>query len=566
MLRFIKNHWGIILAVILLGIVYYLDSSKFLTWINVDSDGPEYVMDARFFFPAHHTSAPLFLLLGHVFLWIPFGSEYWRMSLMSAIFTLGAAIFIYLIVRQLVQKHARFYGILASVIFGGAALVIAQATIVETYSVVTFFSVAAYYFVIKKKWYWASAMIGAGILTHHLMFLTYIVLFVFHKELRPFKFKPFKIQNVKPFLITCSFLILYAYMPLSIRFTDQPNMWGNTTFLDFFKNNIAVFNMLVGQLPIYELPKRILETFGVLGISLGLATIPVIWFLIKQKTWKSEWLFLFGLPVLYFCTDLAPQVSKYAEASIAWGPIIAVIALSKVNWKWTIPIVLSAITLLSYNSWYFNVGGHLDKNYAAQQFYDYEIPKMQDGDIFVTMAAWEWIEVYLYNKEEGHSINPICIGVLASEKYQDLLREKGIKISSLMTDVQPGSDSHDLNEKQVAVAMSIVELNDHVWTSRSTQPEVYGAEIVPAKGNEHLITMWVGQKDVVPQWKWKPMNPWRIIDGSREITDWTFIMQSTYSCMFFAEFATFGLFLNYLINRLFFNKRKEEKQLVAIDK
>jgi hypothetical protein len=523
----------------------------------VDSDGPEYVMAAKYFFPAHHTSAPLYLLLGHVFLWIPFGQDYWKMSLMSGLFTVGAAVFIYLIVRQLVTKHSRFYGLLASVIFGGAALVVAQAVIVETYAVVTFFSVAAYYFVIKKKWYWASAMIGAGILTHHLMFLTYIALFVFHKELRPFKFNPFKIQNVKPFLITCSFLILYVYMPLSIRFTNQPNMWGNTTFLDFFKNNIAVFNMLVGQLPIYELPKRILETIGVLGISLGLALIPITIFLIKQKTWKSEWLFLFGLPVIYFMTDLAPQVSKYAEASIAWGAIMAVVVLSKVNWKWTVPVGLSALTLLCYNVWYFDIGTNLDKNLAAQQFYDKEIPKMQDGDIFVTMGAWEWIEVYLYNQETGHSINPICIGVLASEKYQDLLREKGINVSSLMTDVQPGSDSHDLNEKQVAVAMSIVQLNDRVWTSKSTQPDVYGAEIVPAKGNERLITQWVGQKNVTPEWKWKPMNPYFIISGEREVSDWNFILQSTYSCIFFAEFATFGLFLNYLINRLFFRKKEE---------
>lgn len=548
----------------ILAFAIFRSTSTALTWMMVDSDGPEYVMDAKFFYIAHHTSAPGYLILGHLFLLIPFGADYWKMSLMSGIFTMASCVFIYLIVRQLVVKNSRFYGTLASVIFGGAALVIAQAVIVETYAVVTFFSVAAYYFVVKKQWYWASAMIGCGIVIHHLMLLTYIALFIFHKELRPFKFNPFKIQNVKPFAITCAFLAIYIYMPLSIRFTDQPSMWGNTTFLDFFKNNIAVFNMLVGQLPIYELPRRFLETFGILGISIGLALIPVIIYLVKQKTWKNEWLFLFGLPVIYQMTDLAEQVGKYQEASIAWGAIIAVIFLSKVNWKWTIPIVLSAVTLLSYNSWYFNVS-RLDPNYSAQQFYDHEIPKMQDGDIFVTMAAWEWIEVYLYNKEEGHTIIPVCIGILASEQYHQLLADKGVKVESLMQDVQPGSDSHDLNSKQVAVAMSIVNLNKNVWTSRPTDMATYGGEIIPAKGNEELITKWVGEKNVVPQWKWKPMNPYQVIDGSREVSDWNFLLQSTYSCIFFAELATFGLFLNYLINRLFF-KKKEEIQEVAIDK
>ncbi len=561
MLRFIKKYWPEILVVGILAFAIFRATATGLTWMMVDSDGPEYVMDAKFFLTAHHTSAPLFLLLGRLFLLIPFGADYWKMSLMSGIFTLASCLFIYLIVKQLVEKHARFYGLLASVIFGGAALVIAQAVIVETYAVVTFFSVAAYYLVVKNQWYWASAMIGAGIVVHHLMLLTYIALFIFHKELRPFDFKPsFKIAHWKPFAISCSFLAFYIYMPLSIMFSEQLNMWGNTTFLDFFKNNIAVFNMLVGQLPIYELPKRILETFGILGISLGLAMIPVAYFLIKQKTWKSEWLFLFGLPVIYMTSDLAVQVAKYAEASIAWGAIMAVMVLSRVNWKYTIPIVLSALTLLVYNSWYFDIK-HLDPNLSAQKFYDEQISKMQDGDVFVTMGAWEWIEVFLYNKETGHKINPICIGILASEDYQNLLRDKGIKVDSLMTDVQPGSDSHDLNEKQVAVAMSIVSLNDRGCTSRSTDPATYGAEIVPARGNEHLITQWVGQKNVIPQWRWKPDDPRAIISGSIEVEKWNFILQSTYSCMFFAEFATFGLFLNCLINRLFFKKKEEIKEM-----
>ncbi len=410
------------------------------------------------------------------------------MSLMSAVFTLGCMIFLYLVVKELLadNKRKRLFATLAVLIFGASALVIAQATIVETYAVVTMFSIAAYYFTVKKNWAMASVMLGAGLVTHHLILLTWLVLFVAHKEMR----------NWKRLAITFSFLIFYLYMPLSVRFSDQPNMWGNTSIPDFFKNNVGVFMMLVGQKAIYDLPKGILDSIGVLGISLGLALIPITWYFVKQKKLvHCELFWLFILPIVYTFSDLAVQIQKYQEASIAWGAIIAVIVLSKWNMKWTYATMAGAIILLGVHANYFDLGRTLDPNLAATRFYDKELPKMQDGDIFVTMAAWEWIEVYLYNKEEDRHIIPVCVGVLASERYQDMLRAQGVKLDSLMTDVQPmtgESNANALNQKQVAVALSILEKNDRVWVSHSTEPEVYGAIVVPAKGNEQEISQWVG--------------------------------------------------------------------------
>ena len=40
-------------------------------------------------------------------------------------------------------------------------------------------------------------------------------------------------------------------------------MWGNTSVSGFFTVNFAVFTMLVGQIAIYDLPKRILDRTGV---------------------------------------------------------------------------------------------------------------------------------------------------------------------------------------------------------------------------------------------------------------------------------------------------------------
>lgn len=557
-MNWLKKYWIEILIFAVIFAVYILCLSPNMTWMMVDSDGVEYVMDAKYFYPAHHTSAPLYLLTGHVFLQIPFGTEYWRMSLMSAVFTLGSMIFIYLIVRHYLRDNPkqRFYAILASAIFGSAALVIAQAIIVETYAIVTMFSVAAFYFVLKKRWYWASIMLGMGLVTHHLIFLTWVVLLIGNKEMRRWK----------PLLITFGFLLFYIYMPLSVMFTDQPNMWGNTGFADFFQNNVGVFTMLVGQIAIYDFPKRILDTFGILGISLGLALIPIVWYLIKKRTWKHQLLWLFGLPILYYMCDLAPQTAKYFEASIAWGAIMAVLGLAmlKINWRHVI-IAVSVVPLLAYHAVYFDLGRTMDKDLAATKFYEEQLPRLNDGDIFVTMAAWEWIEVFYYNKENDRNIIPVCVGILASNEYQDMMRDRGVVIPLEMSEVQVGSSSsHELNKKQVDVAMSIIENNDNVWVSHSTEPEVYGAVLVPAEGNEHEISRWVGESEVIPQWRFKPSNPYDIITGAIEVEEWVFILQSNRSVLFFMEYATFGIFALWLIRYLW--KVRKKNAVVQIQK
>lgn len=703
MINWLKKYWIEVLVIAILGGVYILCASPAFTWMNADSDGPEYVMDAIYLYPAHHTSAPLYLLTGHLFEMLPFGHIYWRMSIMSGLFTVGSLIFIYFIVRNLLadNKYKRFWALLAVTIFGGSALAISQAVIVETYAIVTFFSIGAYYFVVKKQWYWASAFIGMGVVTHHLIFLTWMALFVFHKELRPFVLKsefPFiKITNIKPFLITCSFLIFYIYMPLSKMFTDQPNMWGNTTFKSFFTNNISVFTMLIGQIAIYDLPKRILDSLGVLGISLGLGLPIVLWWAFKIKTWKNELLWLFVLPIAWQVGDLAPQCfpkgtpilkrvkfngglisvpieeirvgdevlsynvktgekeykkvtalfqksteelivvklsnnteikctlnhpfavkkngkiewveakelksgdelisfngsngvyiqateiinihqnvynfevadnnnyfaygilvhncMKYMEASVAWGSIITVTFLAKYGWKWALPVWVSALTLLGINANYWDLGRTLDPNLSATQFYEKEIPKMKDGDIFITQGAWEWIEIFLYNKQNDRHIETICMGILASSDYQQMLLDKGVKLTDY--DIGDSQASNELNKKQVYVALSIIEQNENVWTSRPTDPATYGSEVVPAKENTDQIKKWLGSANVTPVWHWKPDSPFSCISGDIEIEKWNFILQSNKTAMSLSVWVIVGAIFGRMLYKIIWSKKEK---------
>jgi len=530
----IKKYWIEILVIGAIFTVLLTDVAPGMTWINTDSDGAHYVLAAKYMTTAHNTSAPLFLLLGRLFLFLPFGTDAWRMGLISVLATTGCTILIYLVVRKHLSDipRGRFYAIIASLIYGGSALVISQSTIIETYALATMLSVGAYYCALKKKWIMVSVIIGLIWAIHTIFaWTTWIVLLVKYKELR----------NVVLVIITLSFLAFYAYIPIVTAINGDLHMWNNTTFKGFFEGQWGVLWMLTGGLAMWDIPKRILDTIGMMGVSLGLGFVVLVIGLVQiQKTKTNRaLLFLTLIPIVYFATNLAAETYVYLMPSIAFGSIVVGITLSRMHVSWSYATVLVAVGLLVFNANYFDIGRTLDPNLSAHKFYNEELPKIKDGDIYMA-GGWTWTITYLYNKEEGRNIIPVCIDILPSEEYLGMLEEQGINL------VRTESDSHI--DKQWEVALSIAQNNPDVWIAKETIPSQYEYEIVPAKDNEWLMTRWLGH-EVVPEIKWMPSNPYDFITGAIEVSEWKFILKSNRDAKFLFTWATFGYFVFWLVDR-----------------
>ena len=501
-----------------------------LSWINTDSDGAHYLMSAKYITVAHHLSAPLYILLGHLFLYLPFGTEAWRLGLMSALGTIGTVVFVYLIVRKLSN---RYYGMMSALIYGGSALVISQSTIIETYTLSTMCGVGAYYFALNKRWAWASVFLGIGLVIHpFLSFIVWVVLFIMYKEMR----------NWRRYSITIAFFIFYLYIPIVGHIHPEGNIWGNTTTGGFFGGALGLITMLSGGLSVWDLPKRILDTIGILAVSLGLGIIITVWHLIKTRTWRYGLLWLFLIPIIYFTTNLSAETYVYLLPSIAFGSVITGVALSKMNIKWLYATSAVAVALLAFNVNYFDIGRTLDPNLSAHKFYTEELPKLKDGDILLA-GGWTWAIGFLYNKEENRDITPICIDILPSNKYLDQIESNGIKVE------RTTSERHV--DKQWENALSIAQLNDNVWIVKEIHPSSYEYEIVPAKNNLDLITRWLGY-EVPAEFRWKPSNPYLFIVGGLEVTEWKFVLKSNHNCLFLA----FGI--GFII--LIFRKKKVNAQ------
>ena len=540
MIQKIKSNWIEILAIGAIFAGLLICNLPAMTWINTDSDGCHYILAAKHMLPAHNTSAPLFLLIGRLFLFLPFGTDAWLMGLISVLSTTICSILIYKVVRHHLseQPKERLYAITASLIYGGSALVISQSTIIESYALATMFSVLAYYLSLKKKWVWVSVVIGLLWATHTIFaWSTWAILLFKYKELR----------NIPLAVITLLFLGFYAYIPIVTAINGDIGMWNNTTLQGFFEGQWGVLWMLTGGLSLWDMPKRILDTLGIYGVSMGIGIIMVIIGMIKYRKGYWELILLISFPLVYFATNLAAETYVYIMPAIAFGATYTGIILSKLNIKWAYATVAVAVALMVFNINYFDIGRTLDPNLSAQRYYDEELPKIGDGEIYLG-GGWTWAIVYLYNMEEGRNIIPICTDILPSNDYLDKIESDGIKLVR--------TDSESFVDKQWAVAQTIAELNDNVWLAKETIPEEYQYEIVRADVNMNLITRWLGH-EVEPKIAWKPSNPYDFITGSLEVKEWKFILKSNHNARNAIVWAIYGLGAVWLFNKIFRRKKNE---------
>jgi hypothetical protein len=544
MITWLKRYWIELLVIVSIFGVLLNDLSVGLTWVNTDSDGAHYLLACKYMLPAHNTSAPLFLLIGRLFLFLPFGTEPWRLGLISVLATTGSCALIYLIVKRLLygKSKSRWYALIASIIYGGSALAISQSTIIETYALSTCLMLLAYYLSMKSKWVLTAIVIGLLWATHTLFaWIIWAILLIKYKELR----------SIPLALLTLLFLGFYLYIPISTAVNGDLGMWGNTSVSGFLQNNVGVFLMLSGGLSMWDMPKRIIDTISMMGVSLGFGTIIIIWYFIKGKTWRNHLLWLFLIPVIWFAINLSPETYVYLLPAVAFGAVITGLGLSKIKWQYALITAIIAVGLWGYNGWYFDIGKQLDPEMSAEKFYHEELAKIPDGEIFMG-GGWTWAMVFLYNKEEGRNIIPVSWDIFPSDKYLDIIEAQGIKLVR--------SDDKNQINIQGEVGLSIAELNDGVWIAKETKPEVYQYVIEPARGNEDYITRWVGETIEPGNWQWKPSNPWKFIDGSLEVSSWHHILWSSKNAFYVISLGIFGWFFIWVAFR-YAKKLKDKKKI-----
>src|SRR3989338_9893026 len=108
-----KNHLDFIIASAIFCLVMAVYLFTLAPTIYIE-DNPELITAAATLGIPHPSGYPLFVLLGKLFTFIPFGSIPWRVNLMSAFFSALTISFLYLILNKITRR--RFISVAVSLI------------------------------------------------------------------------------------------------------------------------------------------------------------------------------------------------------------------------------------------------------------------------------------------------------------------------------------------------------------------------------------------------------------------------------------------------------------------
>ena len=378
------------------------------------------------------------------------------MAFMSLLASMGTCVFVYFIVKKMTVN--KLYALLAVMIFGFAAIVVSTTSIVETYPLVTMFATGALYFALCKKWKTMAAMLGAGAAVHMLGVIAVIIFFVGFKEYR----KSWKVWG-----ITLLFALFYLYIPITNL--HAPAMWAPksmTGVIGIASSVYATVITLIGGISIWDLPKRIFDIAGVVGVSIGVVSIiPIVSYFVirsketvkKYKYYKDVLFWLSVMPIFFAVSSLDMNMFDYTFMAMPYLAILAAVGLWKMNIKWSGvwtkvlvgTTVIAVVGLGCFNGYYFNIGTTEDPQMSANEFYYTELPKLPSDAIFMPVYGWNWEATYLYNKDKGEHIYPILMPLLTVPAYRDQLIADGIKMTVIVSK-QNDSDA------EFAMARSII--------------------------------------------------------------------------------------------------------------
>ncbi len=396
------------LLVLVCSLAYFIAlTAPDMTWVNVDSDGSAYLLAAKHWSITHPTGAPLYNMFNWLMVRIPIGSEYFRLCLVSAVAAGVTSLFLYLLAKR--YTFSKWKALLAPLVFCASGVVVSQATILDTYSVITLMSVLAFWFHVKGMHRAKYITIGLGIAVHHLILIPLGVLWI--ADLISRRKTGLKIVRPAMFLWLFGFLF-YAYVPLA---NHAPYNWIQGESLTSYMNYFFSQGGLIGGLSINtgDIIMRLQDFITISGISFGISgllILPACVAAFRRKDAEGVLLFfLFIFPIVYYLTDMAPQVYTYMMPAFAFGGLLAVkgseyFDLKRMQVALPALVAVTSVFLIGFNIQSYDIGRNLDRDMVMVRFYE-SLDSLPDGTVLWTENGGWWRgTVWLYNADKGRDL------------------------------------------------------------------------------------------------------------------------------------------------------------------
>jgi hypothetical protein len=380
--------------------------------VNVDSDGSAYINAAKHWAITHPTGAPLYNMLNWLVVRIPIGAEYWRLCMVSAISAGVTSLFLYLLAKRYTPN--RLKALIAPLVFCASGVVVSQATILDTYALITMMSVLAFWFHVKGMHRAKYLTIGLGIGIHHLILIPLGVLWIADVVAR----RKAGLRIVRPAMFMWLFgFLFYAYIPLA---NHAPYNWIEGETFGNYLNYFFSQGGLIGGLSVNtgDLLMRLQDFIVISGVSFGISgllILPACVAAFRRKDLEGVLLFfLFMFPIAYYVTDMAPQVYTYMMPAFAFGGLLAVkgseyFTLRRMQVALPALVAVTSVFLIGFNIQTYDIGRNLDRDMVMVRYYE-SLDELPDGAyVWTENGGWWRGTVWLYNadKERDLTILPV---------------------------------------------------------------------------------------------------------------------------------------------------------------
>ena len=250
--------------------IYVLTMAPTLTWGHNGADGGDLVLAVAHGSIPHPPGAPTYLLLGDLFIHLPWGDPAWRLNLLSAVMAAGAAGLATAATLHLLQEAND--GIQASALvpvvltaglsLGLSPLLWSQALITELYAPAAFFATLVILLALLPSPVWLLGLVWGISLGSHLtlLFLAPLVAWRVWQE---------KKGRLQQLVATCLLALLgwgLVYGPVLLARRHAPSPWGDvSTFASWWELvSGRLYRSYIFGLPLIDWPQRLLAWAGLL--------------------------------------------------------------------------------------------------------------------------------------------------------------------------------------------------------------------------------------------------------------------------------------------------------------
>lgn len=373
------------LLIFLSSFVYYVIlSSKQFTWLFASGDSGDWLTASMLNIIPQPYGSPLYIGLGKLLYLLP-GDLVIKMTvLLSCLPAALTVMFVYLIVKRLVNQKT---AIISSLVLLAAGIFLSQATVLEEYSIAVMFVTGAYYFYLKDNKLLAIIMLGLGTAVHVVVpMLALLWLFFIRKDFRAW-------AKYLPIYVIIGF-IPYLYILYLMSVDTIPFLAGNGLSFQAI-NSYLGSTKVFGSLPLFNLPERLLHFVTLVLMTFGVALIPLSKAFTKPLDTHIKILLISIIfPVWYYLTCLDPTAYTFITYACPFVAIGVGIGLGKLDMKHYKLVTAGAVVLIILNSVFLNANVLNNQNPKAMTFYN-QVTALPEGSAIViyrggfeSMATW----------------------------------------------------------------------------------------------------------------------------------------------------------------------------------